>query len=73
MSELKAGAAKTDITPDFPVMLEGNPRDHKSEGAHDPISGRALFLDGGDEPVLLVMVTRPIRSTLTSRVSPFGL
>ena len=54
MSELMAGAAKTDITPDSPVMLEGNPRDHKSEGVHDPISARALFLDGGDEPVLLM-------------------
>ncbi len=45
MSILRAGAAKTDITPDYPVWLDGNPRDHKSEGVHDPILARALAIE----------------------------
>lgn len=54
MAPLKAGAAKTDITPNYPVWLDGNPRDRKSEGVHDPISGRALVLECPDGPVALV-------------------
>lgn len=54
MAQLKAGAAKVDITPDYPVWLDGNPRDRKSEGAHDPISARALVLESDDGPFSLV-------------------
>ncbi len=54
MSKLKAGAAKTDITPDYPVWMDGNPRDRKSEGVHDPLSARALVVEGADGPFALV-------------------
>ena len=54
MSELKAGAAKVDITPDYPVWLDGNPRDRKSEGVHDPISARAVVIEAGAERFALV-------------------
>ena len=54
MNGLKAGAAKTDITPDYPVWLDGNPRDRKSEGVHDPIFARALALESADGPFALV-------------------
>ncbi len=54
MAALKAGAAKIDITPDYPVWLDGNPRDRKSEGVHDPISARALVLEGTDGPFALL-------------------
>ncbi len=50
MSTLKVGAAKVDITPDYPVWLDGNPRDHKSEGVHDPIFTRALVIVDNGEP-----------------------
>jgi len=54
MPGLRAGAAKVDITPDYPVWLDGNPRDRKSEGVHDPISARALVLECADGPIVLV-------------------
>lgn len=54
MSTLRAGAAKVDITPDYPVWLDGNPRDHKSEGVHDPVFARALVLESSDGPFALL-------------------
>ena len=54
MARLKAGAARTDITPDYPVWIDGNPRDRKSEGVHDPLSARALVVEGADGPFALV-------------------
>ncbi len=54
MSALKAGAARADITPAYPVWLDGNPRDHKSEGMHDPISARTLVLENKDGPFALL-------------------
>ncbi len=39
-----AGAAKTDITPDAPVWMDGDIRTRRSEGAHDRIHARALVL-----------------------------
>ena len=54
MGLLKAGAAKADITPDYPVWLDGNPRDRKSEGVHDPIFARALVLESAEGPFMLL-------------------
>jgi neutral ceramidase len=54
MSMLKAGAVKMDITPDYPVWLDGNPRDRKSEGVHDPIFARALALESPEGPFVLL-------------------
>ena len=54
MGGLKAGAAKVDITPDYPVWLGGNPRDRKSEGVHDPILARALALEAPEGPFALL-------------------
>ena len=56
MGTLKAGAVKVDITPDYPVWMDGNPRDRKSERVHDPISARALVLEGEAESLALVSV-----------------
>jgi hypothetical protein len=41
---LRAGTAKVDITPKMSVWMDGMPRDHKSEGVHDPIFARALVI-----------------------------
>lgn len=54
MSALKAGAAKMDVTPDYPVWLGGNPRDHRSEGVHDPLFARALVLENAEGPFALL-------------------
>ncbi len=39
-----AGAAKTDITPQTPVWMDGMLRAHPSTGVHDPLFARALVL-----------------------------
>ena len=43
-----------DITPDYPVWLGGNPRDHRSEGVHDPIFARALVIENAEGPFALL-------------------
>ena len=46
-----AGTAKIDITPSYPVWMDGMIRDRRSEGVHDRIYARALILspDGSAE------------------------
>ena len=51
---LKAGSARVDITPDYPVWMDGNPRDRKSDGVHDPLTARALVLEGDEGGLVLV-------------------
>jgi hypothetical protein len=41
----KAGAAKTDITPEVGCWLEGIPRAEPSNAIHDPLHARALVLE----------------------------
>ncbi len=44
---LAAGAARIDITPDFPCFLHGYAaRDHEHEGVHDRLGLRALYAKG---------------------------
>ncbi len=56
---MTAGTAKIDITPSTPVWMDGMIREHKSEGVHDPIFARALFMvtnDRVDEACAIVSV-----------------
>lgn len=48
---LEAGAARIEITPDFPCFLHGYAaRDHEHEGIHDRLGLRALFVRGRKSP-----------------------
>jgi hypothetical protein len=53
---LLAGAARVDITPDFPVSLDGysNPENRISEGVHDRLFARAIALRKGSRKLILV-------------------
>lgn len=55
---LEAGAAKLDVTPTYPVPLDGKWERWGSESTevHDPIWARALYLDDGETQVVLVTV-----------------
>ena len=54
-SVLKAGMAKTDITPVIPVKLYGYAaRKTYSEGVHDPISARVIVFENNGKRLLLV-------------------
>jgi hypothetical protein len=44
----KAGAAKTDITPNVGCWLEGIPRAQPSNAIHDPLHARALMIEYSD-------------------------
>ena len=47
-STFKAGAAKTDITPEVGCWLEGIPRAEPSNAIHDPLHARALVMEYSD-------------------------
>jgi hypothetical protein len=51
---LHAGAAVVDITPSLPVYLGGFDSGRLSAGVRDPVYARALFLDDGRTPFVLV-------------------
>jgi hypothetical protein len=52
---LRAGVAKTDITPEFPVMLYGYAsRKTPSEGVHDRLSARAIVFENSGKKVVFV-------------------
>ena len=52
---LRVGIAKTDITPDIPVMLYGYAqRKTPSEGIHDPLTARAVVFEENGKKVVLV-------------------
>ncbi|HBE41461.1 MAG TPA: hypothetical protein DDW27_09700 [Bacteroidales bacterium] len=54
-SVLKAGLAKTDITPAIPVKLYGYAsRKTYSEGVHDPLTARAVIFENNGNKILLV-------------------
>ena len=55
---LEAGASKTDITPPVPCPLNGYGArmGRDSEGTHDPIWARALYLDDGATQLFLVSI-----------------
>ncbi len=52
----RAGAAKLDITPDYPVALEGygNPENRISEGIHDRLYARAIAFESRGRRLVLV-------------------
>ncbi len=51
----RAGVARIDITPDFPIRLAGfGNRRAESEGITQRISAQALAIDDGAEPVVLI-------------------
>jgi hypothetical protein len=52
---LRAGTARTDLTPDWPVMLAGfGQRTEPATTAHDPVQGKALHLEEGGERLLVI-------------------
>lgn len=55
MATTRAGTARIDITPDWPVMLAGfGQRTQPSQGVLDRIFVKALFLDDGESRLLLI-------------------
>jgi neutral ceramidase len=53
--QLRAGVAKIDITPEFPVKLYGYAsRTTPSEGVHDPLSARAVIFENEGNKIVLV-------------------
>ncbi|HYN31052.1 MAG TPA: hypothetical protein VES40_00380, partial [Ilumatobacteraceae bacterium] len=51
----RAGTARIDITPTWPVMQGGfGQRTTPSEGVLDPVHAKALYLESGDDRVLLI-------------------
>ncbi|MGH7972786.1 MAG: neutral/alkaline non-lysosomal ceramidase N-terminal domain-containing protein [Limisphaerales bacterium] len=55
--ELRAGLAKTDITPTQPVKMAGyESRKDPSKGVHDPLSARALVFESGGHHLVLVSI-----------------
>src|SRR5262252_9224128 len=54
---LRAGAARTDITPTQPVTLAGYAsRTNLSQGVHDPLSARAVAFACGEGKLVLVSI-----------------
>jgi neutral ceramidase len=54
-AELKAGAAKIDITPEKPVNMSGYAaRKGLSTGVHDPLSARAVAFEVGGKRLVLI-------------------
>jgi hypothetical protein len=52
---LKAGAARTDITPDKPIKMAGYAaRTQLSEGVHDPLLARVVVFDNDGKRLVLV-------------------
>lgn len=46
---MRAAVAKIDITPAASVWMDGMPREHRSEGVHDPVFARALVLANDED------------------------
>ena len=52
---IKAGAASEEITPKDSQFLYGYPYvERMSQGAHDPLTCTALFIDNGAEQVMFI-------------------
>lgn len=57
LAALRAGAAAVDITPkEFPLNMPGGFSANMADGAHDPLSSRALVLDDGATRLAIVVV-----------------
>src|SRR5438477_5233690 len=55
--ELRGGFARIDITPTKPVTMAGYAaRTNVSQGAHDPLSARAMALEADGKRVLIISV-----------------
>jgi hypothetical protein len=80
-AELKAGAAKVDITPPigYPMWGYGARHDAASTGVLDPLHARALVLAAGDERIALVSLdlgrapTRQSMAAIRDCVKPAGI
>ena len=72
------GSSKTDITPNFPVLLAGyGGRTKEHEGVDTSLWARCLVI-GKDDPAVLVVVdncgiTKEIRSKLAQRIAELGV
>jgi hypothetical protein len=52
---LRAGTARVDLTPDWPVMLAGfGQRTEPATTVHDPVQGKALYLEEDGERLVIV-------------------
>jgi putative membrane-bound dehydrogenase-like protein len=76
---LRAGVASIDLTPDYPVRLAGfgNRRD-ESVGVTQPIHAKALAIDDGGAPFVLVVadlcgVPASVAEELAKRLKPAGV
>jgi hypothetical protein len=80
-AELRAGAAKVDITPPtgFPMWGYSARRDKPSEGVLDPLHARAVVLAVGERKIALVSLdlgrapTRDITAAIRKRVTAAGV
>lgn len=55
-SEILAGAGAVEVTPDAGCWLAGFGRDRPAQGVHDPLWARALALQTGGRPALILAV-----------------
>jgi hypothetical protein len=51
---LKVGFAEMDITPPLGIRMAGFFEDRMVEGIHDPLYARAMALDNGEHPLILI-------------------
>lgn len=80
-AELRAGAAKRDITPPtgFAMWGYGARHDLPSEGVRDPLHARALVLEAGGERIALVSLdlgrapTRHSTAAIRDKLKPSGI
>lgn len=81
MPTLRAGSARTDITPDEPIQLSGygpGTLDRTSTGVHSPLSATALVLDDGTTTVAVVAVdllnvSRELTAAVREEASALGV
>jgi len=77
MKTIKAGAARTDITPSGPVWMDGMIRSHKSTGVRHRLYAKAMALANGDKPGDLFVfisvdvcgIKRPVYDAIYARIS----
>lgn len=68
----RAGAFAIDVTPQFPISVNGNMTDHRATHAHDRLHARCLVLDDGTTKLGLAvvdscMIPRPIHEAAKQR------
>ncbi len=77
-AKLKIGWAQTGITPEVPLLMEGQMYMRASEWIHDPITATALVLDNGEDQAILVSldITEPpvfVLPSLLEKLSEAGI